>query len=128
MPLFNHHLASTGLTLKNALEKGITAAAVTYEDTYRPKFMPTADRVMIRLVYARDTRRILGAQLLSRYDITQSANTVSVAIANRNTIDDLAFVDMFFQPNYDQPFHYLNLVAQQAIEQEATADQASNNR
>ncbi len=128
MPLFNHHLASTGLTLKNALEKGINAAAVTYEDTYRPKFMPTADRVMIRLVYARDTRRILGAQLLSRYDITQSANTVSVAIANRNTIDDLAFVDMFFQPNYDQPFHYLNLVAQQAIEQEATADQASNNR
>ncbi|PLC31963.1 NADH oxidase, partial [Lacticaseibacillus rhamnosus] len=97
-PLFNHHLASTGLTLKTALEKGITAAAVTYEDTYRPKFMPPADRVMIRLVYARDTRRILGPQFLSRYDITQSANPVSVAIANRHTIHALSFFDMFFPP------------------------------
>ncbi len=67
------------------------------------------------------TRRVLGAQLLSKHDITQSANAVSVAIQNNNTIDDLAFVDMLFQPNFDYPFNYLNQVAQLAIDQEAAA-------
>ena len=48
-------------------------------------------------------------------------NTISLAIQNHNTIDDLAFVDMFFQPEFNQPFNYLNQVAQAAIRQERIA-------
>lgn len=75
----------------------------------------------IVLVYDRSNRRILGAQLYSKHEVAQSANTISVCIQNNNTIDDLAFVDMLFQPHYDEPFNYLNLVAQLAIEQERQA-------
>ncbi len=39
-------------------------------------------------------------------------------IQNQNMIDDLAYVDMFFQPNFNQPFNYLNLVGQLAVKQE----------
>lgn len=39
-------------------------------------------------------------------------------IQNNNTIDDLAFIDMLFQPNYDNPFNYLNLVGQMAVAKE----------
>jgi len=58
----------------------------------------------------------LGAQLFSKHEVAQSANAISIAIQNNNTIDDLAFVDMLFQPNYDNPWNYLNLVAQMAID------------
>jgi hypothetical protein len=71
-------------------------------------------------VYDRQNREVLGAQLFSRHEIAQSANTISLAIQNHNTIDELAFVDMLFNPNYDQAFNYLNLVAQLAIKQERT--------
>jgi len=54
--------------------------------------------------------------LFSKHEVAQSANAVSIAIQNNNTIDDLAFVDMLFQPNYDNPWNYLNLVAQMAID------------
>jgi len=60
----------------------------------------------------------LGAQLWSPHEIAQSANALSIAIQNGNTIDDLAFVDMLFSPNFDDPFNYLNLVGQMAVEQE----------
>ena len=70
------------------------------------------------LVYNRKNRRILGAQFFSKHEVAQSANAISIAIQNRNTIDDLAFVDMLFNPNFDDPFNYLNLVAQQAVEKE----------
>jgi len=33
----------------------------------------------------------------------------------------LAYVDMLFSPNFDDPFNYLNLVAQMAVDQEEKA-------
>ncbi|WP_125760393.1 FAD-dependent oxidoreductase [Companilactobacillus hulinensis] len=116
MELFEHTLASTGITLHNALNAGINADQVEYNANYRPDFMPTNENLQIFLVYDKDTRKILGAQLFSKHEVAQSANAVSIAIQNNNTIDDLAFVDMLFQPNYDNPWNYLNLVAQMAID------------
>ncbi|WP_125568141.1 FAD-dependent oxidoreductase [Companilactobacillus insicii] len=118
MELFGYTLASTGLTLKNALEWGFNADAVVYHDYYRPDYMPTTEMLTIRLVYDKDNRKILGAQLFSKHEVAQSANTISVMIQNNNTIDDLAFIDMLFQPNYDNPFNYLNLVGQLAVAKE----------
>ena len=89
--------------------------------------MPSTDRLTIVLVYDKKSRRVLGAQFLSKHDITQSANAISVAIQNNNTIDDLAFVDMLFQPNFDYPFNYVNQVAQLAINQEAAAGRTQPN-
>ncbi|GEN96021.1 FAD-dependent oxidoreductase [Pediococcus ethanolidurans] len=121
MELFGYTLASSGLTLSSAKREGFDAASVVYKGDYRPSYMPTTDLLTIVLVYDRQNRRILGAQLFSKHEVAQSANTISVCIQNKNTIDDLAFVDMLFQPHYDEPFNYLNLVAQLAVEQERQA-------
>ncbi|WP_334332236.1 MULTISPECIES: FAD-dependent oxidoreductase [unclassified Companilactobacillus] len=118
MGIFGYTLAETGLTLKKALANGLNADCVTYHDYYRPEYMPTTDMLTIYLIYDKDTRKVLGAQLFSKHEVAQSANAISICIQNENTIDDLAYVDMLFQPNYDNPFNYLNLVAQMAIDKE----------
>ncbi|HAT54545.1 MAG TPA: NADH oxidase [Lactobacillus sp.] len=118
MEIFGSTLATTGSTLAHAQSLGINAATATYEGNYRPDYMPSTAKLTIALVYDRDSRRILGAQLLCEHEIAQSANALSICIQNKNTIDDLAFVDMLFQPNYDEPFNYLNQVAQVAVAQE----------
>lgn len=118
MGIFGYTLAETGLTLKKALANGLNADCVTYHDYYRPEYMPTTEMLTIYLIYDKDTRKVLGAQLFSKHEIAQSANAISICIQNENTIDDLAYVDMLFQPNYDNPFNYLNLVAQMAIDKE----------
>ncbi|WP_461215510.1 FAD-dependent oxidoreductase [Lacticaseibacillus sp. GG6-2] len=117
MRLFDENLATTGLTLVRAQRDQVPAASVTYVGPYRPVFMKGHADVRITLVYNTENRQILGAQLISSHEITQSANAVSIAIQNHNTIDDLAYVDMLFNPHYDQPFNYLNLVAQMAVTQ-----------
>ncbi|CAI2700440.1 NADH oxidase [Apilactobacillus kunkeei] len=118
LQLYDYALVSTGMTVGMAERKGIKASSVVVEDNYRPEFMPTTEKVLMELVYDPSTRRILGGSLMSRYDISQSANTLSVLIQNKNTIDDLAMVDMLFQPNFDRPFHYLNILGQAAQAQE----------
>lgn len=121
MELFGYTLASSGLTLSAAKREGLNADSVTYKGNYRPGYMPSTEMLTIVLVYDRDNRQVLGAQLFSKHEVAQSANAISICIQNKNTIDDLAYVDMLFQPHYDEPFNYLNLVAQLAIEQERQA-------
>lgn len=121
MLLFGQTIASTGLTIEYALKNHFDAAVVNFNGTWKPSYMPATDALRITLVYDRQSREILGAQLFSNHEVSQSANAISIAIQNRNTIDDLAYMDMLFQPNFDDPFNYLNLVAQQAIAQERSA-------
>lgn len=120
LALYGISLCSTGLTYEAAKKQGISAEQVIITDNYRPEFMPTTLPVTMSLVFNPDTREILGGALMSKYDISQSANLLSVCIQNHNTIDDLAMVDMLFQPNFDRPFNYLNILGQAAQEKLTT--------
>lgn len=122
LQLYDYTIVSTGMTTDMATRLGRKVRSVVLEDNYRPEFMPTTEPVLMELVYDPSTREILGGSLMSKYDVSQSANTLSVCIQNHNTIDDLAMVDMLFQPNFDRPFNYLNLLAQAAQKQEAESN------
>lgn len=118
LSLFGKTLASTGLTAAKAAASFPNSAKVVLQQNYRPDFMPTNEMLNMVLVYNQDDRKILGAQFYSRHDVSMCANLISTMIQNNNTIDDLAYVDMLFNPNYDQPWNYLNLLGQAAVNQE----------
>lgn len=118
MKIFNYTMARTGLTLAAAKAAEINVGHVEYTGTYRPQFMPDAHPITVDLLYDRNSRKILGVQLLCAHDVSQAANTVSALIQNGGTIDQLALLDMLFSPNFSEPFNYLNLAGQMAVEQE----------
>ncbi|EOL46161.1 NADH oxidase [Enterococcus phoeniculicola] len=113
--LFGWTIGSTGVTKESAALNNLDVEATLFEDNYRPEFMPTTENVKMSLVYEKGTNRIVGAQFMSKYDITQSANTLSLAVQNKMTVEDLAISDFFFQPHFDRPWNYLNLLAQAAL-------------
>lgn len=115
LQLYDNAMSSTGMTLESAKAAGFDADAVTFEDHYRPEFMPTNATVIGTVVWDRSNNQILGAQFMSKLDISMYANAVSVMIQNHNTIDFMAMVDMLFQPNFDRPFNFINLLGQQAV-------------
>lgn len=112
--LYEENIASTGLTESTARELGLDIQVVTVTDNYRPEFMPTYDEATLKVVYESESRRILGAQIISKTDLTQSINTMSVCIQNKMTIDELGFMDFFFQPHFNKPWNILNLAGLKA--------------
>lgn len=114
--IYEHNIASTGLTEYSANMAGINVKTVEVTDNNRPEFMPTFDEVKVKLVFDAETRRVLGAQLLSSTDLTQSINTMSVVIQNDMTVEELAFVDFFFQPHFNKPWNILNAAALGALD------------
>jgi NADPH-dependent 2,4-dienoyl-CoA reductase/sulfur reductase-like enzyme len=108
-------IASTGLSEESAKKFGLDVVSTTYSDNYRPEFMPTYENVRVKLVYERESHRIIGGQIISKVDLTPAANTLSVCIQNKMTIEQLAFVDFFFQPHFNKPWNFLNSAALQAL-------------
>ena len=80
--------------------------------------MLTTTPILMRLVWDPKTRVVLGGAFYSSYDCAQSANVISLAIQTKMTIDDLSMVDMFFQPNFDNPLNYVNAVATAAVQKQ----------
>ncbi len=114
--LFDLSLAATGLTLGGAEARGLKLRATTLVQDYRPDFMLTTTPVTATLVWDPETRLVKGAQFLSRQpDVGQAANAVSIAIQAGFTIDQLAGVDLLFQPNFSQPVNYIGALAMQAV-------------
>ena len=113
--IYEHDMASTGITEEEARRKGIDIDTVTVVDNYRPEFMPTYEQVTLKVVFEKDSRRLIGAQLHSKIDLTQAINTLSVCIQNDMTVTDLAFIEFFFQPHFNKPWNFINLVGLQTL-------------
>ncbi|XXM72744.1 FAD-dependent oxidoreductase [Lysinibacillus sphaericus] len=114
--IYDLNMASTGLTETSAQAMDIHVKSITIFEKHRPEFMPTAENVLLKVSYLPESRKIIGAQVLSKADVTQSINTLSVCIQTGMTIDELGFVDFFFQPHFNQPWNFLNKAGLAAAE------------
>ena len=114
--IYEKCIASTGLTeeVAKATTK-MNVGSVELTDNYRPEFMPTYLPATVKLVFDKDTRRVIGGQIISDIDLTQFMNTLSVVIQNEMTIEELAMTDFFFQPHFNKPWSILNAVALKAL-------------
>lgn len=115
--IYDKCIASTGLTEEGAkLTTSINTGSVMITDNYRPEFMPTYEAATIKLVFDKDSRRVIGGQICSNVDLTQYMNTLSVVIQNEMTVEELAMTDFFFQPHFNKPWSLLNTVALKALQ------------
>lgn len=110
--IYDLKMVSTGITVGKAKSLGIEVEYTDYEDTQKAEFIETTNpTVKIRIVYDKNTRVVLGAQMASEYDMSMGIHMFSLAIQEKVTIDRLALTDMFFLPHFNQPYNYIALAA-----------------
>ncbi|GHV12506.1 NADH oxidase [Spirochaetia bacterium] len=110
--IYDYKMVSTGLNLKAAEKAGFTPAYTQFEDLQKPAFIKEDNhQVKIRIVYDKNTRRVLGAQLASYQDISMGIHMFSLAIEEKVTIDKLKLLDIFFLPHFNQPYNYITMAA-----------------
>lgn len=113
--IFGFNMLSTGLTLTKAKNMGINAEATDFEDWQKPLFIEHDNfKVKLRIVYDKDTRVILGAQMCSDHDISLAIHFFSLAVQEKLTIDKMKLFDAFFLPHFNQPYNYITMAALQA--------------
>lgn len=113
--IFGLTMCSTGITETVALEMGMNVGSVTVTDQLRPDFMPDNCDVTLKVVWDKDTRAIVGAQIMSDEDVTLALNMFSVCIQEKMSIDKLALVDIFFLPHFNKPHNFITKAGLEAL-------------
>ena len=110
--IYDLKMVSTGLTLEKATAAGYNAVETGFNDLQKPEFIKHDNHeVAIRIVFDKDTRVILGAQIASHEDISMGIHLFSLAIQEKVTIDKLALTDIFFLPHFNKPYNYITMAA-----------------
>lgn len=110
--IFGFNMVSTGLTLEKAQRLGIEALETTFHDLQKPEFMEhNNEQVSIRIVYRKNDRVIIGAQIASKQDISMAIHVFSLAIQEKVTIDKFKLLDIFFLPHFNKPYNYITMAA-----------------
>lgn len=112
--LYDLKMVCSGQSETTAKKHGIPVKVVDFEAQQKPAFMDEVaanPNVKIRIVYRADDRRVIGAQLMSEYDMSAVIHMFSLAIQEGVTIEKLALLDIFFMPHFNQPYNYITMAA-----------------
>ncbi|MBW3058232.1 NADH oxidase [Spiroplasma poulsonii] len=113
--VFGWALASTGVTETVAKDLGFDYEQITFTDNDRPEFMESYQEVLIKILWDKKTRKIIGAQVGSVANHTEVMYMFSLAIMKGVTIDELPLVDIFFLPHFNKPYNFITLPALEVL-------------
>ncbi|MDP1560613.1 MAG: FAD-dependent oxidoreductase [Pirellulaceae bacterium] len=90
----------TGLSAASAKRFGLAARSVTVIANHHAGYYPGAQPLTLKLTYAPDTGRILGAQAIGREGVDKRLDVIATAMAFRGTVRDLAGLDLAYAPPF----------------------------
>lgn len=109
--IFNSYIASTGLTEDEAKFEGLEVESMFLTLPCQLPFLELQEEVHIKMVIERGSHKLIGGQLMSEKDITQSINTLSLAIDKETTLEELVTMDFYFNPAINQPMGIISRAA-----------------
>lgn len=98
--VFDQAAGITGLSARLAARMGVDARSVTIVANHHAGYFPGAAPLTLKLVYERETGRILGAQVVGREGVDKRIDVVATAMAMRATVRDLAGLDLAYAPPF----------------------------
>lgn len=91
--------AIAGLSEKAAREKGYNAVSGTFTAPNRhPGVMPGTKKTEVKLTFNRDTKAIIGGQIMGGFSSGELINAIGACIQSRMTANDIATLQMGTHP------------------------------
>ncbi len=90
----------TGLTRKQAERAGIPWASVTVVAGHHAGYYPGAKPLTLKLLYAPEDGRVLGAQCVGSEGVDKRLDVVATALAFGASVRDLAGLDLAYAPPF----------------------------
>ena len=109
MKLFDLTVAATGLNERAAKAVGYSAASVLLFLPDHATYYPNARNLTLKVVYDRETGRILGGQAVGFSGVEKRIDVLSVAIRAKMTAKDLTELDLCYAPPYSSAKDPVNM-------------------
>lgn len=115
--LVDHYVASTGLTEAEGLfyEQPISVAHVQQ----RSSLFSGGETISGKIIFEKDSHKLLGAQLVSKADILEKINTLALGIQAGQTLEEFYQKDFLYHPYYSNVIDITNQLAFEGLWSEA---------
>ncbi len=108
-------VAQTGLTVTQAAKEGLNADSVTITASSRAHSYPGATPIRVKMVFEKDTGRLLGAQMMGEEGVPKRIDTVAAGLSAGMSVAELAAIDMSYAPPFSPVWDPVLIAATQAV-------------
>ena len=109
LKLFDMTVASTGITEKTAKEAGFIYDKVVLSPSSHAGYYPGAKVMTMKLIYAKEDLRILGAQIVGFDGVDKRIDVIATAIHAGMKADALKDLDLSYAPPYSSAKDPVNM-------------------
>ena len=112
--IFDKVIARTGLNVKEALEAGFNPVCIDFDTWDHKAYYPLAEKIFIRVIGDKITKRLLGAQMLGAYktEISKRIDIFATAIYHNMTVTDFSNYDLSYTPPLSSPWDPVQMAVQ----------------
>jgi NADPH-dependent 2,4-dienoyl-CoA reductase/sulfur reductase-like enzyme/rhodanese-related sulfurtransferase len=98
--VFDLTLAMTGASEKTLRREGIAYQKSYTHSLHHAGYYPGAERISMKLLFAPETGRLLGAQAVGRSGVDKRIDVLAMAIQKGGTVFDLEEAELAYAPQY----------------------------
>lgn len=113
--IFDLYIASTGLTRAQAEEAAFEVEETKIKKADKASYYPGRKSNDIKLVFDKNSGRLLGAQAMGSESISGRINVLATAITARMTVSELNEVDFVYSPSVAPVYDPVSIAASQAM-------------
>ena len=109
--VFDLEAGRTGITEAEAVQRSLDYSTVVIKDKNRTDYLPNQSEMWVKLIYDKQSRKLLGGQLCGRYlgGAVHRVDALAVAIYSGLTVDELGFMDFVYAPPFARTWDVLNI-------------------
>jgi NADPH-dependent 2,4-dienoyl-CoA reductase/sulfur reductase-like enzyme len=114
LKVFDLAVARTGLSTEDASAESVPVVSARVEALDRAAYYPTAQKIWVKLIAERESRKLVGAQVVGYGEASKRIDIAATAITAGMRVDELAQLDLAYSPPYGNLWDPL-LIAAQAV-------------
>ena len=99
----------TGLGENEAKNLGYEIDTVFMEDKNQTNYYPGQESIWVKLIYDKNSKVLLGGQIVGKKDAVQRTNVIAAAITAKMTTNQLGFLDLCYAPPFARTWDALNI-------------------
>lgn len=99
----------TGVTEREAANMGINYKTVFVKDKNQTNYYPGQEDIYIKLIYNKDTRALLGAQVAGKKGAVLRVDTLAAAIYSEMTVEEIGMMDFCYAPPFARTWDVMNV-------------------
>ena len=99
----------TGVTEREVANMGINYKTVFVKDKNQTNYYPGQEDIYIKLIYNKDTRVLLGAQVAGKKGAVLRVDALAAAIYSEMTVEEIGMMDFCYAPPFARTWDVMNV-------------------